>query len=84
MNASRHRTVRTPANYMPSLQLWNDVVLESGLFQLRVLQILHDNQMHPYQHSRSTRLYQTIGLYGNGFANGYIHTLQINSLYVRF
>jgi hypothetical protein len=69
---------------MPSLQLWNDIVLESGLFQLRAHQILNDSRMHPYQRSRSTRLYQAIGLYRNGFANYYTNTLRLNSLYLRF
>jgi hypothetical protein len=93
VNAGRPRTVRTPANEDAILaaverEPWRssrDIVRELGLSQPRVLEILHDDQLHPYHYSRSTHLFPDIVLYGSNFANCYdINTLRMSSFYTTF
>jgi hypothetical protein len=65
VNAGRPRTEWMPANeddiftYVrrePWRRSSRDMVRELGLSQLRVLEVLSEDQLHPYQHSRSARL----------------------------
>jgi hypothetical protein len=65
VNAGRPWTVRTPANEDAIIaaverEPWEssrDIARELGLPQPRVLEVLHDDQMHPYHYSRSAHLF---------------------------
>jgi hypothetical protein len=65
MNAGRPRTVRTPANEDAIIaaverEPWRssrDIARELGLSQPRILEVLHDDQLHPYHNSRSAHLF---------------------------
>jgi hypothetical protein len=64
-NSGLPRTVRTPANedaIIAALERepWRssrDIARELGLSQLRVLEVLHADQLHPYHYSRSAHLF---------------------------
>jgi hypothetical protein len=65
VNAGRPRTVRTPANEDATIaalerEPWRssrDIAREFGLSQPKVLEVLHDCQLHPYHYSRSAHLF---------------------------
>jgi hypothetical protein len=69
---------------IPWPQLWRnscDFSQALGLSQPRVLEVVHDYQLHPQGHSRDIR-FQVIILYGSILANGYdINTLRMDFLY---
>jgi hypothetical protein len=65
MNADRQLTAREPANedVIPAAaerKLWRssrDIAQELGLSQPRVIEVLHDDQLHPYNFLRSALLF---------------------------
>jgi hypothetical protein len=64
VNAGHPRTVRTPAKEDAIIaaverEPWRscDIPRELGLSQPRVLEVLNDNQLHPYHYSRSAHLF---------------------------
>jgi hypothetical protein len=65
VNAGHPRTVQTPANEgdidsaleREQCRSIRDIALELGLSQMNVLEILHDDQLYPYKHSRSAHLF---------------------------
>jgi hypothetical protein len=64
MNAGRPRTVRTPANEDAIISAverepWrssHEIERELGLSQPGVLEVLHEDQLHPYHYSRSAHI----------------------------
>jgi hypothetical protein len=65
VNVGRPRTVRPPANEdaitaAVEREPWRssrDIARELGLSQPRVLEVLHDDQLHPYHYSRGAHLF---------------------------
>jgi hypothetical protein len=93
VNAGRPRTVQTPANEDDIITVverepWRssrDIARELGLSQQRVLEVLHDDQLHPYHYCGANICFQTIVLYRCNFANRYdINTLRMSSFYTTF
>jgi hypothetical protein len=59
VNAGRPRTVRTPANedaIIAAVEKLTRYRTRIGLSQPRVLEVLYDDQLHPYHYSRSAHL----------------------------
>jgi hypothetical protein len=88
VNAGRPRTARTPTNEDATTaaverEPWRsscDIARKLGLSQPRVLEVLHDDQLHPYYDSRSAHVSRRCN-----FVNGYdINTLRMSSFYITF
>jgi hypothetical protein len=65
VNAGRPRTVRTPANKDAIISAvkrepWRcsrEITRDLGLFQPRVLEVLNEDELHPYHYSQSSHLF---------------------------
>lgn len=91
VNAGRAQTMRMPANEDPIIvtvewDSWkssHDITWELRLSQLRVIEVLHDNQMQPYDCLWEQIYFQTFILYRCNFLNGYdINTVWMTSFYI--
>jgi hypothetical protein len=77
-NAGCPRTVQTPVNEDGTIaaaeqEPWrnsSNITRELELLQLRVLKVLRDDQLHPYQYSQGAYLFPVI-LHGCKVTSGY-------------
>jgi hypothetical protein len=93
VNAGRSRTVRTPANEDGIIaaverEPWissRDIAWELEISQPRVLEVLHDDQLHLYHYSRSAHLFSDDRPLQTQYANGYdTNTLRMSSFCTTF
>jgi hypothetical protein len=83
------RIIRTPASGYAVIAAMKrelcsssgDIAWELGLLRLRIIDVFHDDLLHPYDFSRNAHLLQTIFHGACSLANGYISTLRMSSLH---